>query len=514
MSITQKELIRNSALYFHDKTAVVYEGESLTFGEVNQRANCLANALNHLGLQPGDRVATLMRNCLHYTEIVFGLMKGRFPQVTLNTRLLPPDLAFQICDSEVSAIIVQHLYGEVINSIRDQLVNVKHVICLDGKWPRMLDYEQLLFSTSWDEPEGEINLDEVGEIHYTGGTTGSPKGVMLPYRNKLSVTRNILLDILPDMTSDDKFVALQPLYHGAGWFILPVWVRGATQFIVPRFEPQIAFNLIEKKRITVIKTVPTVILRLLDSSELKRFDLSSIKTIVYGAEPMSTTRLREAITIFGPVFAQIYGQMEAAASICALKKEDHVIGDDPRKCRVLSSVGRPMTFVQVRIVNENGKDVPIGEMGEIVVKGDHQMIGYLKRPEATAEKIRNGWIYTGDLGTMDENGYVYLSGGRKSEMVISGGLNIYPAEVEQVLCQLPAVAEAAVIGIPDPQWGESVKACVVLKKGHNVGEQEIIDFCKDRMASYKKPRSVDFLKELPRTGVGKVAYSELRKRYK
>ncbi len=514
MSITQKELIKKSAVYFWNKPAVVCGEQSLTFGEVNKRANCLANALINLGLNPGARVATLMRNCLNYTEIVFGLMKGRFPQITLNTRLPFSDLAFQINESEVSVVIVQHLYKEGINYIRNQLANVKHIICFDGKDPKMLDYEDLLSSASRDEPEGEMSLDDMGEIHYTGGTTGFPKGVMLPYRNKLSVTRNILLDILPDLTPEDKFVALQPLYHGAGWFILPTWVRGAAQFIVPHFEAEMVFDVIEEKRITVIKTIPTVLLRLLDSPGLKKHDLSCLRTIVYGAEPMPVNRLKEAIAFFGPIFVQIYGQMEAAASICALKKEDHIINNDPGKSSPIMSVGRPMTFVQLKIVDDNGHDVSPGEIGEVIVKGDHQMIGYLKRPEDTAEKIRNGWIQTGDLGTMDESGYIYLSGGRKSEMIISGGLNIYPNELEQVLCQHPAVAEAAVIGVPHSQWGESIKAFVVLKKGQLVSEQQLIDFCKDQIASYKKPRSVDFLTELPRTGAGKVAYGELRRKYK
>ncbi|MBI5966941.1 MAG: AMP-binding protein, partial [Deltaproteobacteria bacterium] len=486
---------------------------SLTFGEVNERANRLANGLGELGLKPGARIATLGRNSLNFAEILFGLIKGCFVQLFLNPRLLPADLAFQINDSEISAIIVEQYYAEVIDSIREQVKTVKHFICFHGTHPRMVDYEKLLSSASAKEPETELNLDDLGEIHYTGGTTGAPKGVLLPYRNRFAVARNILLDGFTDLNSSDRFMALQPLYHGAGWFLLPAWIRGATHYIVPRYDPEIALEVIEKHRITTIKTIPTVLIRLIDSPDIKKRDLSSIRTIFYGAEPMLVNRLKEAYEILGPVFVQGYGQMEAAASISILKKEDHFFGD-PKREKVLSSVGRAMTFVQVKIIDEEGKELPPGEIGEVVVTGDHIMIGYLNRPEATAEKKRDGWIYTGDLGTIDEEGYIYLTGGRKSEMIISGGLNIYPHEVEQVLCQHPAVREAAVIGVADLKWGEAVKACVVLKEGQKVSEQELIDFCKKGLISYKCPRFVHFIGELPRTGAGKVSYGDLRKRYR
>lgn len=513
MPVTQKELIKNSAKYFANKPAVVYQGQSLTFSEVNERANRLANALAGLGLRPGARVATLTRNCLEYIEIAFGLIKGSFPQVTLNPRLTTDDLLFQINDAEAEAVILQHHYAELINPVRDQLGRVKHFICFDGTEPDMLDYGRLLSSASPREPEIELNLDDLGELRYTSGTTGNPKGIMLPYRSWLAVTRNLLLDQLPDITSADKFLALQPLYHGAGWRILAVWVRGATHYITPRFDPEIAFDLIEKEKISVIKTVPTVLLRLLDSPDIKKRDLSSVRTILYGASPMPVEKLKQGLAIFGPVFVQGYGQTEAPVTICVLRKEDHVIDDDPDKIKRLASIGRPYTMVEVKVADEKGTEVASGEMGEIMVRGDHIMMGYLNRPEDTAERIRDGWIYTNDLATTDEEGYIYLTGGRKSDMIISGGLNVFPVEVEQVLYQHPAVAEVAVIGVPHPEWGEAVKACVVLRAGQSVNEEELIDFCRGRLAGYKKPRSIDFLTELPKNAAGKILHRELRERY-
>lgn len=507
MLIGRKELIVRSAKLFSDKPAVVSKDQSLSFKEVNERANRLANSLINLGIKPKNRVATLMGNCLQYPEIEFALVKGSFTQVTLNPRLTPAEQLFQIDETEAKAIILQHHYVDLVKPIRKELKKVKHFICFGDKEPDVLDYEELLSTASPDEPEGELNSDDVGEIRYTSGTTGKPKGVVLPYRSRFAITRNLLMDHLGGLTYEDKFLALQPLYHGAGWFILPIWVRGATHFIVPRYDPEIAFGIIEKERITIIKTVPTVLIRLLDSPEIKNRNLSSIHTIIYGGSPMPVERLKDALRIFGPVFVNLYGQLEAPMTILWLGKTEHTSDH-------LGSVGKPCTFVRVKIVDNEGKEVLPGEMGEVIVKGDHQMIDYLNRPEATAETIREGWIYTGDLGMMDKDGYIYLGGGRRSEMIISGGLNIYPAEVEQVFYQHPAVAEVGVIGVPDPVWGEAVKACIVLKEGYQVAEQELIDFCKEKLAGFKRPKSIGFLKELPHTAAGKIMYAELRKQCK
>ncbi len=512
MPVTQKELIRNSAKYFPNKPAVVYEDKSLTFREVDQRANRLANALAGLGLKPGARVATAMRNCLEYIEITFGLIKGSFPQLQLNPRLTSGEILYQLNDADVEAVIMQKRYAELISPVRDQLKSVKHFICFDGEETGTLDYETLLSKGKTVEPKIELNLDDLGELRYTSGTTGVPKGIMLPYRSWLAVTRNLLLDQIPDMTSLDRFVALQPLYHGAGWRILAVWVRGATHYIVPRFDPEIAFNLIEKEKITSIKTVPTVLLRLLDAPDIRKRNLKSVHTILYGASPMPVERLKQGLDIFGRVFVQGFGQTEAPVTICVLRKEDHILGD-PEKEKRLASVGRPYTMVEVRIVDEKGKDVKAGALGEIIVRGDHMMTGFLNNPEATAERIRNGWIYTNDLATFDNEGYIFLTGGRKTDMIKTGGLQVYPVEVEQVLYQHPAIAECAVIGVPDPTWVEAIKACVVVKPGSSVTETELIDFCRERLAGYKKPKTVDFLPELPKNAAGKILHRELRKKY-
>lgn len=514
MAVTTKDVIRQSAIYFRNKPAMVCGERNLTFGEVDERANRLANALAGLGLKPGNRVATLMHNSLEFVEICFAMVKGGFPQVSLNPRLPPADLTFQLNETEASAIVVQHEDARAIDSIRGQIGNVKQFISFDGSYANMLDYDSLIAAASPKEPDVQINMDDLGEIQYSGGTTGKPKGIMLPFANKLAVARNNLLDKTPDLGPSDRFMAVQPLYHGAGWYVLPAWIRGATQYLIPTATADVALDAIEQYKITVIKTIPTVLLRLLDSPDIKKRDLRSVRTLVYGAEAMRTERLKEAMGMFGPIFVQAYGQMEAAAAICSLRKEDHIIAwRNPDKEYIFKSVGRPLTFVNVKIVDEQSKEVPRGEFGEVAVSGDHIMIGYLNRPEEMAKKKRNGWIFTGDMGRMDEDGYVFLTGGRKSEMIKSGGLQVYPAEVEQVLAQHPAVAQVAVIGVPDRQWGEAVKACVVLKPGKQATEPELIEFCRDKIAGYKKPKSVDFFQVLPTSGTDKVAYAELKKLY-
>ncbi len=508
----QARLITRSARLFSEKTAVVFENKRLTFGEVNERANRLANGLARLGIGKGEMVATLRRDCAEHAELFFGLIKGGFVEITLNPRLNAPEISWQIKEPSASIVIFQKNFGELIESIRDALPSVKHFICIDGALPGAVSYEELLAGASPEEPDVMHDLDDLSELRYTSGTTGKPKGIMLPLRSGLCVTRNLLLDMIPDLTPKDTFLALQPLYHGAGWFVLPCWVRGVTQVYVPRYDPEIAIDAIEREGVSVIKTVPTILVRLLAYQELKNHDFGNIRTIIYGASPMPVERLREGLHVFGSVFVQLYGQTEAPMTLTVLRKEEHIVDGSEQEVRRLSSAGRPCTFVDLKIVDEEGVEVKPGEEGEVIVKGDHAMIGYLNREKETKEALRDDWLYTGDMGIYDETGYVYLVG-RKGDMIISGGLNVYPNEVEQVLYMHPAVKEAAVIGVPDQMWGETIKACVVLKDGNNATEEEIVNFCKERLSSYKKPRSVDFLEDLPKNAMGKIVRRELVRKY-
>jgi acyl-CoA synthetase (AMP-forming)/AMP-acid ligase II len=279
------------------------------------------------------------------------------------------------------------------------------------------------------------------------------------------------------------------------------------------WSPSAALETIKRERVTIIKTVPTVLMRLLDYPGIEDYDLSSLRTIIYGGSPMPLERLKKGIGLLGQVFVQSYGQAEAPMTIATLSKEDHVVFGTQEEVNRLASVGRPYTLVDVRVVDDDGDDVPLGELGEVIVSGDHIMKEYWhQRPEVTAETVKDGWVHTRDIGRLDENGYLYLID-RKSEMIITGGLNVYPAEVEQVLYSHPAVEIAAAIGVPDEEWGESIRVFIVLKPGILASEAELLEFCKQNMSSYKKPKSIEIRDSLPMSGAGKVARRELREAY-
>ncbi|MFH1169608.1 MAG: long-chain-fatty-acid--CoA ligase [Chloroflexota bacterium] len=508
-------VIAKAARNFGDKIALVDwdTGVRRSFRETDERVNRLANALLGLGLKKEDTVATVNRNCPEHVEMMFAAIKSGAKRTHVNPRLTPEDLAWLLNDAETKFLFVSEQYMETIQKLRPQLKTVKHIISISGKAPDTLDYEELLAGSSPEAPNLTLDDDELGQLWYTAGTTGKPKGVALPRRSDMAVTRNTLLDMLPHLNEDDAFLALQPLYHGAGLFILAAWIRGLKHVTVHRYDPEIAYPAVEKEKITFIKTVPTVLVRFLTHADIDKHDLSSLRTIVYGAAPMPVDKLKDGLRRFGQIFIQGYGQSEALGTIATLSRKDHRLEGTPEQTARLAAVGRPYTYVDVRVVDESGKGVPTGEAGEVIVRGDHIMKSYWKVPqEVTDDKLRDGWIYTGDIGKFDNDNYLFLVD-RKGQMIISGGLNVFPNEVEQVLYQYKGVLEASVFGIPDEQWGEAVKAVVALKPGTKVTEAELITFCRDRIAHYKAPKSIDFRDSLPKSDSGKILTKELKAPY-
>jgi acyl-CoA synthetase (AMP-forming)/AMP-acid ligase II len=419
-------------------------------------------------------------------------------------------MEYQIKDAEIHTLIVGNEYISQLPE-RSKIPGVKRFIAVSKETEGWLDYEKILSGASAVEPDGEGNNQELGHIVYSSGTTGKPKGIMWRRDSYLLVARNILLDLLPDLNKEDIFLGLQPIYHAVSSFVLPCWMRGVTQVITPSFDAEVVFPLIEKETVSIIKTIPTLINRYIAHPDIRQYSFDRIRSIIYGASPIATDKLKQAIHIFGRVFVQNYGQSEAPLTLCCLRKEEHVVEGKPEEVALLASVGRPYTMVKLKIVDEDGKETGSGQPGEIIVQSDHAMMGYLNRPEETSAKLVEGWIHTGDIGKI-ENGYVYLLD-RKGEMIISGGLNIYPNEVEQAIQAHPAVLEACAFGIPDEKWQEAVKAAVVLKAGMTATEDEVIEFCKARLASYKKPQSVDFVDALPKNAQGKILRRELRAPY-
>lgn len=511
-----KYFINRAVIQYPDKIAVIYTDTRRTFSALNLRTNQIANGLLKLGIRKGNRVGMLLKNCCEFIEIDFALSKTGIVRVPLNARLIGSDHEYMLNDSGANTLIFHEGFTETVQGIKANLKTVNRFIqvaegVLKENALDAIDYEDLIEDSPLDEPLGEVDEEDLHTLFYTSGTTGEPKGVMLTQGSWANVAINLILDYGP-ITPQDVLLNLQPLSHGAGFFVLPFFMKGAKNVLVPAFNPSLIFQTIEKEKVTVLKLVPTMLHQLLESPDKTRFDLSSLHSIIYGGAPIASQRLIGAVQFFGKKLVQLYGQAEAPMCISSLAKRDHIIeGSDDERNR-LSSAGTPCTNVEVRIVDDDGKEVKVGEVGEVIAKGYHIMKGYWNLPETTAEVLKDGWVYTGDLGYFDSKGYVFLVD-RKKDVIISGGFNIYPKEIEDVISSHPKVKEVAIIGVPNEKWGEAIKAMVVPKKGVQVTGQEIVDFCRDRMAGLKKPKTVDFVEDLPRNPYGKVLKKALREPY-
>jgi acyl-CoA synthetase (AMP-forming)/AMP-acid ligase II len=511
-----KYLIIRAMREYPNNLALVTPEVRRTFRELNLRSNSLANGLINEGLRVGDKVGILLSNCAEFIETDFALSKIGMVRVPLNARLNAEDHEYMLKDSEANGLIYGSRFAEVVKRMRPKLGKVTKYIQVkqhpyDSQVTDNLDFENLILSNESVEPNVKIDEEDLHTIFYTSGTTGKPKGAMLTHKSWASVAINLLLDYGP-VTQEDKILNLQPLSHGAGFFVLPFFVRGATNLLIRKFNPEAVFSTIEKEGVTVLKLVPTMLYQLLESPIRTNYNLDSLHTIIYGGSPIAVTRLIEAVEFFGQKLVQLYGQAEAPMCITTLSKRDHIIEGMGEGFARLHSAGKPLTNVEVKVVNESGQELSSGEIGEVIVRGQHIMTGYWNKPEETAEVLKNGWVYTGDLGYTDAGGYVFLVD-RKKDMIISGGFNIYPSEIEDILRLHPNVKDVAVIGVPDEKWGEAVKAVVVPKSQKEFSEEEIIAFCRDHLPSFKKPKSVDTIDVLPRNPYGKIQKSSLREPY-
>jgi long-chain acyl-CoA synthetase len=505
--------LTRSAVRYPDRPAWIEAHRVVTYRDAAARVARLARGLMALGGQPGDRVGLLMPNCSEGLEGILAPIRAGMAVVPMNIRLHPDEHAYMLNDSGAFALIAADEFQSHVGQMRERLDTVKHFIFTGPRAGTDLSYEALLESHTSLAPDPAIEADDLAWIFYTSGTTGHPKGAMLTHRVLITMAEQFLLDVDPAVSSDVLLHAA-PITHGSGLAIFHHLARGsASAFPAARtFDPPRIFEAIERYRATTMFLVPTMISMLLGSPERGRYDLSSLKTIFYGGAPMYVEQLTEALKVFGPIFVQIFGQGEAPMTCTSLSKDEHLAGDDPVKLKRLGSAGRATTAVHVRIVDDDDRPVPPDTMGEIVVRGDLVMKGYWNKPDATAETLRGGWLHTGDIGSLDRDGYLYITD-RKKDMIISGGSNIYPREIEEVICQHPAVFEVSVIGVPDAKWGEAVKALVVTRPDASATEAEIIEQCKRHLASYKKPQSVEFLSTLPKNAYGKVLKRELRDRY-
>lgn len=508
-------MLTKAAKQWPGRIAIAYGDQELTYRQLNDRVNALANAFKGLGVREGDRVAIWQHNCPQLLETIFACFKTKAIVVPLNARFIGEEAVYHINDSESAMVVFEKNFEKNIQEIRQEIHKVQHYVCLSNPYEGMLDYETLIskYSTKKDQTVYAED-DDLAWLFYTSGTTGRPKGAMLTHGNLWGMTMNCLADLVT-LNHEDVGLHCAPLTHASGLYALPCIARGATNVILkaPRFEPKFVFETIEKRKVThIMFLTPTMINRLVRPSEMNRYDLSSLKYIIYGGSPMYVEDLKIAVRNFGKIFVQLYGQAESPMTGTYLRREEHIIDGAEKQLRRLMSAGITRTDIELKIVDENDNEVPQGEMGEMLLRGRTVMKGYWRRPEASAETLKGGWLHTGDIGYLDEDGYVYIMD-RKKDMIKSGGVAMWPREIEEVILRHPAVKEAAVIGIPDSEWGEGVHAIIVLKDGEMATEQEIINFCKKHMASYKKPKSIEFLKSLPVSAYGKILKRELRERY-
>jgi long-chain acyl-CoA synthetase len=500
-------LLEQSAGRDPGKTAVMLDDYRLRYAEVNGAANKVANALVKLGVQPGDKVAMMLPNTPHFPICYYGILKAGATVVPLNVLFKQNEVQYHLEDSDATALIAwEGFAGEAAPGFQ-RADNCRSLIVVQAPGSSAalpegaIGFNQLLADNAPGFETVERMPDDTAVILYTSGTTGRPKGAELSHFN-MFFNAMVSAEKLLGVNKDDVLLATLPLFHSFGQTCVMnvAMYLGATMTMLPRFDPVKAAEIIQRDKVTLFAGVPTMYFYLLNHPEVAKFDLSSLRRCVSGGASMPVEVMHAFNRQHNVTILEGYGLSETSPVACF----NHL--DRPAKP---GSIGTPLWGVQMEVRDPEGRPAPVGELGEIVIRGHNVMKGYYKRPDATAEAIRNGWFYSGDLAKQDEDGYFFIVD-RVKDMIIRGGFNVYPREVEELLYAHPAVAEAAVIGIPDPALGEEIKAVVALKPGQSVEERELIDYCKERLAAYKYPRSVEFRESLPKTATGKILKRELK----
>lgn len=509
--LTLGNLLRNALKKYSNRTALVFENQSMTYKQLLTESIQISNGLKKLGVEMNTPVALLMPNSLEYVISFISLNFIGATIIPLNDMLSEKEIKHILKDSDAEVAIIGSSFYEIVDNIKDELPNLKTIISSSASsksqsW--MIRWDDLKKDSSFKESYSKVDTSGRAMLIYTGGTTGLPKGVVHSQKN---IAINMFSHIIElELQENEKFLLTTPLPHSAGFILMAGLLKGTTAYIERNFDPGVVLEKIEENKITLTFMVPTMIYRIMDLIESfnRQFDLSSLKTIIYGAAPITEERLKQGLKIFGPVFTQLYGQTEAPNFITRLRKSDHVVDKDTQ--HRLRSCGQEALMTQVKVVDENGNELGIGEEGEIIVKTPYNLIEYNKLVDSTRETLKDGWLYTGDIGYKDNYGYIYLLD-RKKDLIISGGMNVYTSEVENAIQTYPGVNQVGVIGVPDADWGESVTAFVVLKENSRVTEKDIINHCNSILAKYKRPKKVYFVDSLPLTTYGKIDKKALRK---
>ena len=505
------DMVRARAKSRGNAVAYEFEGRQTSFAEFDILTNRVANALKAQGVKPRERIAYLGKNSDVYFELLMGAMKANVVMAPVNWRLAGPEIAFIVEDCKAPLLFVGPEFAGLIDRIRPQLPSVRTVIVTEGTAPGFLNYTAWRDAQSGDDPKVDIDRKDIAIQLYTSGTTGKPKGAMLSHANFLNLVETGK-DEKPDWnkwTEDDVSLVAMPIFHigGSGWGVMGLY-HGAKGVIAREFDPTKVLDFFEQSGITKLFMVPAAMQFVVRQPRARQVDFSRLKYMLYGASPIPAALLKECIEVFKCGFVQMYGMTETTGTIVALPPEDHVEGLERMR-----SAGKALPGVELAILDVNGNRLPPGEVGEIATRSGSNMAGYWNLPEATARTLgKDGWLRTGDAGYMDKDGYLYIHD-RIKDMIISGGENIYPAEVESAICDHPDVAEVAVIGVPDDKWGEAVKAIVVMKQGKQATASDIINFTRERIAGFKTPKSVEFIEALPRNPSGKILRRHLRDPY-
>jgi long-chain acyl-CoA synthetase len=508
---TCAEMIYRNALLHSDRECLVFGQARYTFDAFNARVNRLVNALSGLGVKKGEVIGILSWNSSRYLEVLGAAMKGGFILSPYNTRLNHDELRYLVDYSTARVLFVGDEHRELAGRLATMDLCLEQLVSMDTDDQGMISYESLVMGSSDQEADIAMDGNDALAIIYTSGTTGFPRGALYTHRTFIEDMKTYVM--ATGIQPEDKYVMIMPLFHIGGMKIMwSYFYVGASIVLLPTYEPQATLQAIQRERATDIHIVPTHLASFLALPDFRTYDLSSLKRLWYAASPMPVEHLKRGLEIWGPVFMQGYGCTESGPNMTCLRKEEHeVVGLGEEAEKRLLSCGKPCIGVHVRIVDDAGEDVDPYETGEIIVKGNI-MSGVWRKPEETAKRIREGFLYTGDMGYYDDQGYIYIVD-RKNDMIITGGENVFPREVEDVLYKHPAVREAAVIGVPDEYWVERVHAVVVLKGGAQVSDTELISFCRDRIAKYKAPKTVEFVDSLPKSSAGKILRRLLRERH-
>ncbi|MFF5985872.1 class I adenylate-forming enzyme family protein [Prauserella flavalba] len=498
------ELVRRGASRFADRTAVVVGDREFTFAEVDERSSRLANALLAMGAGRGSRVGLLVDNGEWSVPLEFACLKAGITRVPLNARLSAEEHARMLADADATVLVhSSELTGRAIE-LAEQRPGLR--LAGLGAKERSGDRDLVVDALAGPatDPRVAVEPSDVVLTLFTSGTTGTLKAAQHTQASFAAITANILSNLVSP-GQDDAMLHAASLIHASGTFVLPFWIRGARSVLLPGFVPDQYLDALQRHRITTANLVPTMLGMLLDNPALDRTDLSALDTLVYGASPIPRAMLERGLERLGPRFVQYYGQTEAPLCQTVLTKDDHVAGGD-----LLGSCGHPAVDAEIVLTDDAGNEVPDAEIGEIRVRAPFRMAGYHNAPDLNAEMItEGGWLRTRDMAYRDERGYLYLVD-RRSDMIVTGGYNVYPREVEDALAAHPAVAEAAVVGAPDPTWVEAVTAFVALRPGFQVSGEELRDTVRVHLAGYKVPKTVVFVDSIPKSAVGKILRRELR----